>query len=131
MDQDDHLRKITVEQLDDIIEIVTRTHIHGIVATNTTIERGELQTPSKVIEHIGVGGLSGKPLSKRATEVVRYIHTKNSQIPIIAVGGIFSADDALEKLHAGATLVQIYTGFIYEGPGIVKRINKEILKQGL
>ena len=120
---------LTNEQLDDIIDIVKQTNIDGVIATNTTISREGLITPNQKIETIGAGGLSGKPLTKRATEVVRYLSEKsNKTFPIIAVGGIYTAADALEKLNAGASLVQVYTGFIYEGPGIVKRINKGILK---
>ncbi len=118
-------------QLDDIIAIVKETGIDGIVATNTTIERAGLQTSDRNIREIGAGGLSGKPLRSRATEVIRYICQKsNGQIPIIAVGGIFTAEDALEKLQAGASLVQVYTGFIYEGPGIAKKICRGILRAG-
>ncbi len=114
---------LTDEQLDDIIEIVTETGLAGIVATNTTISRSSLQTPQAELEQIGAGGLSGLPVKERATEVIRYIHRKSGgTIPIIAVGGIFTADDAREKLDAGASLVQVYTGFIYEGPTIVKKI---------
>ena len=120
---------LTNEQLDDIIEIVKETKIDGIIATNTTISRENLLTPDSRIQTIGAGGLSGKPLTKRSTEVVRYLSEKsNKAFPIIAVGGIHTAEDAIEKLEAGASLVQIYTGFIYEGPGIAKRINKRILK---
>jgi len=120
---------LTNEQLDDIIDIVKQTNIDGVIATNTTISREGLITPNQKLETIGAGGLSGKPLTKRATEVVRYLSEQsNKTFPIIAVGGIYTAADALEKLNAGASLVQVYTGFIYEGPGIVKRINKGILK---
>ena len=116
-------------ELDDIIEIVTKTGIHGLIATNTTISRDNLTASNEKIEQIGSGGLSGKPLSTRSTEVIRYIHTSSKgSIPIIGVGGIHSAQDAIEKLKAGAVLIQIYTGFIYEGPSLVKKINKEILK---
>ncbi|HET6226345.1 MAG TPA: quinone-dependent dihydroorotate dehydrogenase [Bacteroidia bacterium] len=121
---------LTNEQLDDIIEIVKETKIDGVIATNTTIDRSNLVTSKATIDAIGAGGLSGKPLTKRATEVIRYLSTKsNKAFPIIAVGGIHTGADAIEKLNAGAALVQVYTGFIYEGPGIVKRINKELLKQ--
>lgn len=114
---------LTNEQLDDIIEIVQDTKLAGIVATNTTIDRSGLQTPAADVSAIGAGGLSGLPVKQRATEVIRYIHkNSNGQIPIIAVGGIFTAADAQEKLDAGASLVQVYTGFIYEGPTIVKKI---------
>jgi dihydroorotate dehydrogenase len=117
------------EELDDIIDIVKQTGIQGLVATNTTIDRGGLNTSANEIEAIGAGGLSGKPLRKRATEVISYIHKKtNGTVPIIAVGGIFTAEDAIEKLNAGASLVQVYTGFIYEGPGIAKNICKGILR---
>ncbi|MDF2436451.1 MAG: pyrD [Bacteroidota bacterium] len=121
---------LTNEQLDDIIEIVATTKIDGVVATNTTISRENLLTPKERLEAIGSGGLSGKPVTKRSTEVVRYLHEKSkAAFPIIAVGGVYTAEDAIEKLNAGASLVQVYTGFIYEGPGIVKRINKGLLKQ--
>lgn len=114
---------LTREQLDDIVDIVHNTKIQGIVATNTTIDRGGLQTETAAVEAIGAGGLSGLPMKDKATDVIRYIHQKSEgKIPIIAVGGIFTAEDAQEKLNAGASLVQIYTGFIYEGPLIVKNI---------
>lgn len=120
---------LTNEQLDDIIEIVASTGIDGLVATNTTISREGLRTSKEKLELAGAGGLSGKPVAKRSTEVIKYLSTKsNKAFPIIAVGGIHTAEDAIEKLNAGASLVQVYTGFIYEGPGIVKRINKGILK---
>lgn len=112
-------------QLDDIIEIVQQTGIQGIVATNTTISRDDLKTPPNVVAAMGAGGVSGKPVRKRATEVIRYIADKSQhKIPIVAAGGIFTASDAREKLEAGASLVQVYTGFIYEGPGIVRNICK-------
>lgn len=121
---------LTDTQLDDIIEILAATQIDGIVATNTTIDRSQLQTPAAEVEAIGAGGLSGKPVTARSTEVIRYIHQKtNGTIPMIAVGGIFTAADAIEKLNAGASLVQVYTGFIYEGPGMVKRICNGLLQQ--
>jgi dihydroorotate dehydrogenase len=121
---------LTDTQLDDIIEIIAATQIDGIVATNTTIDRSLLQTPAREVEAIGAGGLSGKPVTARSTEVIRYIHQKtNGTIPMIAVGGIFTAADAIEKLNAGASLVQVYTGFIYEGPGMVKRICNGLLQQ--
>jgi len=115
-------------QLDDIIDIVKTTSIDGIVATNTTISREGLSYSENEIERVGAGGLSGKPLRERSTEVIRYIHKKsNGSIPIIGVGGIMSKKDALEKLEAGASLIQLYTGFIYEGPALIKAINKELL----
>lgn len=121
---------LTDSQLDDIIEIVQTTEIAGIVATNTTIDRSKLTTDPAFVEKAGAGGLSGKPLRQRATEVVHYIHLKsNGTIPIIAAGGIFTAQDAIEKLEAGASLVQVYTGFIYEGPAIAKNICTGILNQ--
>jgi len=121
---------LTNKQLDDIIQIVAETNIDGVIATNTTIRRDELKTPEATIAEIGNGGLSGKPLRKRATEVIRYLSQKsNNSFPIMGVGGVMSAEDALEKLEAGASLVQLYTGFIYEGPGIIKEINKAILQQ--
>jgi dihydroorotate dehydrogenase len=115
-------------QLDDIIEILQETKLDGVVATNTTISRDGLSTAQSRIQEIGNGGLSGKPLTKRATEVIKYLRAKlGPGFPIIGVGGIMSTDDALEKLNAGADLIQIYTGFIYEGPGFVSRINKAIV----
>lgn len=117
-------------QLDDVVEIILETGIAGVIATNTTITREHLKTNKQKIQEIGNGGLSGKPLTKRATEVIGYISKKsNSAFPIIGVGGIHSPEEALEKLNAGANLVQIYTGFIYEGPSLVKKINQFILKR--
>jgi dihydroorotate dehydrogenase len=119
---------LTNEQLNDIIEIIADTKIDGVVATNTTIDRSGLKTDKTKVEVIGNGGLSGKPVRARSTEVIKYLADKsNRAFPIIGVGGIHSAEDALEKLDAGATLLQVYTGFIYEGPPLVKRINKAIL----
>ena len=116
---------LTNEQLLDIIDIVATTKIAGVIATNTTISRDGLQSPNQN----EAGGLSGKPLAKRATEVIRFLSEKsNKAFPIIGVGGIHTAEDAIEKLEAGASLVQLYTGFIYEGPALVKAINKKILE---
>jgi len=116
------------EQLDDIVEIMLELKMDGIVATNTTIQRSGLLADDLQVKKIGAGGLSGKPLSQRSTEVIRYIHQKSKgAFPIMGVGGIHSVEDALEKLDAGATLLQIYTGFIYEGPLLNKLINKAIL----
>jgi dihydroorotate dehydrogenase len=121
---------LTNEQLDDIIAIVADTKIDGVIATNTTIDRSRLKTAKNKVEAIGDGGLSGKPVRLRSTQVIKYLVDKsNRAFPIIGVGGIHSAEAALEKLDAGATLLQVYTGFIYEGPSLVKRINKEILKR--
>ncbi len=118
---------LTNEQLLDIIEIVSITKIDGVIATNTTISREGLHSENKT----EMGGLSGKPLKNRATEVIRFLSEKsNKAFPIIGVGGIHSAQDALEKLDAGASLVQLYTGFIYEGPRLVREINKTILEKG-
>ncbi|MEQ3689972.1 MAG: quinone-dependent dihydroorotate dehydrogenase [Flavobacterium sp.] len=116
---------LTDEQLLDIIDIVNETKIAGVIATNTTISREGLNSENKS----EVGGLSGKPLTNRSTEVIRFLSEKsNKAFPIIGVGGIHSADDALEKLDAGASLIQLYTGFIYEGPALIKAINKKILE---
>ncbi len=120
---------LTSNQLDDIVEIVQEVNLDGIIATNTTIDREKLTISAEEITAIGAGGVSGKPIAKRSTEVIRYLAQKlGKSVPIIGVGGIHSEDDALEKLEAGASLIQIYTGFIYEGPGLVKRINKAILE---
>jgi len=121
---------LTTDQLDDAIEIYYNTGVDGIIATNTTIKREGLNTSKEKIKSIGNGGLSGQPLSELSTNHIRYISKKSmGEIPIIGVGGIMTVDDALEKLKAGASLVQIYTGFIYNGPGFVKKINKAILKE--
>jgi len=121
---------LTTEQLDDIIEIVLNTEIDGVIASNTTIHRDGLLEGKQALEKIGAGGLSGKPLTKQSTEVIRYLHTHSKgKFPIIGVGGIHSPEDAIEKLEAGASLVQLYTGFIYEGPGLIKRINKALLQK--
>ncbi|MBM3452364.1 MAG: quinone-dependent dihydroorotate dehydrogenase [Bacteroidetes bacterium] len=118
------------DELDDVIDVVQTCKLDGIVATNTTIDRSNLKATKEEINTIGAGGLSGKPLSKKSTEIIRYIHEKtNGKIPIIGVGGIHTAQDAIEKLEAGASLIQLYTGFVYEGPALVKNINQEIIKQ--
>jgi dihydroorotate dehydrogenase len=117
---------LTDDQLLDIIDIVKQTQIAGVIATNTTISREGLQSESKT----EMGGLSGKPLTSRSTEVIRFLSQKsNKAFPIIGVGGIHSAADAIEKLEAGASLIQLYTGFIYEGPALVKAINQKILSR--
>ena len=117
---------LTDEQLLDIIEIVSITKIDGVIATNTTISRDGITSENKS----EMGGLSGRPLTSRSTEVIRFLSEKsNKAFPIIGVGGIHSAEDALEKLDAGADLIQLYTGFVYEGPGLIKEINKAILKR--
>ncbi len=114
---------LSVPQIDDVVSLAMEIKLDGLVATNTTIDRSGLQTPDSRLTSIGTGGLSGLPLRKSTTEIVGYIHQKtNGHLPIIASGGIFSAADAQEKLQAGASLVQVWTGFIYEGPGIVKQI---------
>lgn len=121
---------LTDSQLDDIIAIVTETGIAGVIATNTTIDRKNLRTSKEEIEKIGAGGLSGAPLTHRSTEVIRYLCDKsNHAFPVIGVGGIASPEQALEKKNAGAALIQLYTGFIYEGPGLVKRICKALVRQ--
>jgi dihydroorotate dehydrogenase len=117
---------LTDSQLLDIIDIVNETKIAGVIATNTTLSREGLKSENKA----ETGGLSGKPLTNRSTEVIRFLSEKsNKSFPIIGVGGIHSAQDAIDKLDAGASLIQLYTGFIYEGPKLVKEINKEILRR--
>ena len=119
---------LTNEQLDDIIDIVADTKIDGVIATNTTIDRSGLKTAENHVQAIGNGGLSGKPLGLRSTQVIKYLADKsNKAFPIIGVGGIHSPEDAIEKLNAGATLLQLYTGFIYEGPALIKKINKAVI----
>ena len=125
---------LTVGQLDDIIDLAAEVKLSGIVATNTTISREALETDQSEIDHIGIGGLSGMPLKKKSTEIIQYISSQTAgKLPIIASGGIFTGADAQQKLSAGASLVQVWTGFIYEGPAIVKKICKELTsnKQGL
>lgn len=115
-------------QLDEIIELVSSTNLDGVIASNTSTNRTGLKMSDQQLEAIGNGGLSGQPIKNKSTEVIRYLAEKsNKTFPIIGVGGIHSAGDALEKINAGADLVQVYTGFIYEGPGLIKAINKAIL----
>ncbi|MCB9282802.1 MAG: quinone-dependent dihydroorotate dehydrogenase [Lewinellaceae bacterium] len=115
-------------QLDDIIAIVRETRLAGIIATNTTISRDGLHTPAPLVEALGAGGLSGQPLRERATEVIRYLHERlGEETPIVGVGGIGSAKDAREKLEAGATLVQVYSSLIYEGPTLIRKIKQGLL----
>ncbi len=117
-------------QLDDTIEVIRKAKFNGIIATNTTVTRDNLNTCKEKVQKIGNGGLSGKPIYDRSNHVISYLHKKtNGTLPIIGVGGINSADDAINKLKAGATLVQVYTGFIYDGPFLAKRINKKILRE--
>ena len=122
---------LTDGQLDDILDIWRITGIDGIIATNTTISRAALKTTADSITRIGNGGLSGAPLRRRATEVIRYLHRgSKGRLKIIGVGGITSPADALEKLDAGATLIQIYSGLVYAGPGLVRDVNRAILDRG-
>lgn len=119
------------QQLDDIISLAFEIKLTGIVATNTTITRNDLSTSKNKIDIIGAGGLSGKPLQTKSTDVLKYIiQNSNNKIPIIASGGIFNVADAIEKLEAGASLIQVWTGFIYEGPSIIKKINKALVNSG-
>lgn len=120
---------LNTDQIDDTLQIIEETGIDGIVATNTSVNRQGLKTKKEVIDSIGNGGLSGLPIKDRSTEIIRYIAKKKPGFPIIGVGGIFTPDDAIEKLRAGASLIQVYTGFIYQGPGIARKINKTLLKQ--
>jgi dihydroorotate dehydrogenase len=118
---------LTQSQIDDIIDLSLEINLDGLVATNTTISRIGLQTPDSRLQTIGNGGLSGKPLMQRSTEIIQYIHQKTAgKIPVIASGGIFTAAAAKEKSNAGAQLLQVWTGFIYEGPGIVKKICEQL-----
>lgn len=117
-------------QIDDILEILLELHMDGIIATNTTINRSGLHTETSEVERMGAGGLSGKPLTNRSTEVIRYIHQKTEgKLPIIGVGGIHSPLDAIAKLEAGASLIQLYTGFVYEGPSLPSRICQSLIRQ--
>ncbi|NQW28212.1 MAG: quinone-dependent dihydroorotate dehydrogenase [Flammeovirgaceae bacterium] len=116
------------EQLNDILEICEATQLDGIIATNTTLSRASLQTDSNAIDAMGSGGLSGAPLSSRSTEIIRILRSKNKRITIIGVGGINDPKGAIEKISAGADLVQIYSGFIFQGPKLVKDINEALIK---
>jgi dihydroorotate dehydrogenase len=121
---------LTQEQIDDVIDLALEIKLDGLVATNTTISREKLITYNSILETIGAGGMSGLPLKQRSTEIVKYIFEKTGgKIPVIASGGIFTGADAKEKIDAGASLVQVWTGFIYEGPGIVKKICKSLNEQ--
>ena len=114
--------------MDDIIELVIKTKLDGVIASNTSVDRTDLKATKKRLETIGNGGLSGQPIKDKSTRVIKYLSEKSHKaFPIIGVGGIHSAQDALEKLNAGAVLIQIYTGFIYEGPKLIKDINKALL----
>ena len=118
---------LTEQQLEDIVDILQSTKTDGVIATNTTVDRSKLTTETTTIQAIGAGGLSGAPLKDRSTEVIRWLRQKlGPDYPIIGVGGILTATDAREKFKAGATLIQLYTGFIYEGPGLVKKILKSV-----
>lgn len=117
-------------QLDEIIEIMAQTKLDGVIASNTSVDRSGLTTSTERLQEIGNGGLSGQPIKEKSTQTIKYLADKSGKaFPIIGVGGIHSAEDALEKLEAGADLVQVYTGFIYEGPKLVKAINKAVLKK--
>ena len=121
---------LTDGQLDEVVEIVTETKLDGIIATNTTSLRENIQHENEKAERIGQGGLSGLPLKDKATHAIAYLFKRSEgRIPIVGVGGVFSPADALEKLNAGARLVQVYTGFVYEGPSIARKINKALLKE--
>ena len=118
------------QQLDEIIELVSETKIDGVIASNTSTTRDNLKASKELLQEIGNGGVSGQPIKAQSTKVIKYLaDNSNKAFPIIGVGGIHSVDDAIEKINAGADLVQIYTGFIYEGPKLIKKINKAILKQ--
>ncbi|MEO9483862.1 MAG: quinone-dependent dihydroorotate dehydrogenase [Ekhidna sp.] len=114
---------LTESQLDDIISITNEVNLDGLIVSNTTIDRSNLKTSTEKIDAIGAGGLSGKPVFKKSNEVLKYIRKHLPNVPIIAVGGIHSAQDAIDKIQAGATLVQIYTGLVYEGPALIRKIN--------
>lgn len=121
---------LTDGQLDEVVDIVTETQLDGIIATNTSSLRDNIRHENEKAERIGQGGLSGLPLKDKATRTIAYLHKiSEGKIPIIGVGGVFSPADALEKLNAGASLVQVYTGFVYEGPSIARKINKALLKE--
>lgn len=119
---------LTAEQIDDVIDLATEIKLDGLVATNTTVSRDGLQTPAPEVESIGAGGLSGKPVQGQSNDVLRYIHQKtNGRIPVIGSGGIFNGHDAEKKMRAGAALIEVWTGFVYEGPMIVKKIGRALI----
>lgn len=121
---------LNTTQLDEIIELVKTTNLEGVIASNTSTDRSGLKASEEQLEAIGNGGLSGQPIKDKSTKVIKYLSEKsNKAFPIIGVGGIHSSEDAIEKLDAGADLIQIYTGFVYEGPSLIKAINKAILKK--
>ncbi|WP_179018907.1 quinone-dependent dihydroorotate dehydrogenase [Winogradskyella forsetii] len=120
---------LNTQQLDEIIELIAETKLDGVIASNTSVDRSGLKTGDQRLSEIGNGGLSGQPIKEKSTKVIKYLADKsNKAFPIIGVGGIHSAKDALDKIDAGADLVQVYTGFIYEGPSLVKQINEALLK---
>ena len=117
---------LSQDQLIDVIEVIAETSLDGIIATNTTLSRDNLSSSDNLVNQ--KGGLSGKPISKKSTNIIKFLHEKsNGSIPIIGVGGIMNPDDAIEKIKAGATLIQLYSGFVYSGPSIVKKINNAII----
>jgi dihydroorotate dehydrogenase len=121
---------LTDGELNDIAEIINHLKLDGVVATNTTVSRSGLVSETDKIRSIGDGGLSGRPLHQRSTEIIHFLKNNlKPDIPIIGVGGIMSVDDAMEKLEAGATLLQVYTGFIYEGPFLIKNIKKALVNR--
>lgn len=121
---------LNTQQLDEIIELVMQTKLDGVIASNTSVNREGLKISENKLKSIGNGGLSGRPIRDKSTQVIQYLSNKsNAAFPIIGVGGIHSAQDALDKINAGATLVQVYTGFIYEGPSLIKKINQQILEE--
>ena len=120
---------LSLEQLDEIVEIINETKLDGVIASNTTVDRSNLKSDRTFVENIGNGGLSGKAITKKSTDIIKYLSQKSKgSFVIIGVGGIHCEKDAIEKLDAGASLIQIYTGFVYQGPSIVKNINKALLK---
>lgn len=122
---------LTLTQVDDVLQLAQEIALDGLVATNTTISREGLLTPASEVEAIGAGGLSGAPLKERSTEILEYIQAKtNGRLPVIGSGGIFTATDAAQKINASASLIEVWTGFIYEGPGIVKNICKGLVQAG-
>lgn len=121
---------LTYEQIDEVAVLVEETNLNGLIVSNTTISRENLKADADEVKNLGAGGLSGKPLQSRSTEIIRYLtQSKKVKFDIIGVGGIHSASDAIEKIEAGAKLVQLFTGFIYEGPGLVKKINRAMIKK--
>ena len=120
---------LSESQLDDVLQNTNELNLDGLIISNTTVDRTKLSTSTDRLDKIGAGGLSGVPVRQKSNEVLKYIRSHNAHVPIIAVGGIMAPEDAIAKIVAGANLVQVYTGLVYRGPGLIKRINRALVRQ--